>query len=136
MPFHFSHEKYMGVVVLLIVAGMLGFAVVSAIREIRVYRKALKGDELYLVSSSRLKRRLLISMLLVVETIFLIIGVFFFTVEKPYQELLFWAAPLFLIFLLIHLSVRDFRETSRDIDRIFKEARSSALTVVKKQKRA
>jgi hypothetical protein len=120
--------------VLLMIAGMGGFSVISAIREIRLYRKVLKGADLYLVSRRRLNRRLFISFILLAETTFLLVGVFFFTAEKPYQELLFWTPPLLLIILLVHLSLRDFRETSRDIDTIFKEARNSALKVVEKNR--
>lgn len=119
----------------LVAAAMAGFAVISAIREIRLYRRALKGDELYLISRRRRDRRLVISLLLITEAAFLLIGVFFFVSEKPYQELLFWTPPLLLIALLVHLSLQDFRETSRDIDRIFREASKSALEIVQKDKR-
>ncbi len=126
----------MDLIVWLVAAAMAGFAVISAIREVRLYRMALKGDELYLISQRRRNRRLVISVLLVTEAAFLLIGVFFFVSKKPYQELLFWTLPLLLIALLIHLTLQDFRETSRDIDRIFKEARKSALEIVGKDKRA
>lgn len=126
----------MNVLILLLVAAMGGFAIVSAIREIRLYRKALKGDELYLVSRRRRNRRLLISLLLLSEAILLAVGFFFFTAETPFQELLFWIFPLLMILILIRLSLQDFRETSRDIDRIFKEARISAMKSLKKNRRA
>jgi hypothetical protein len=120
--------------VLLISGAMGGFAVVSAIREIRLYRRAVKGDELYLVSRRRRNRRLLISLLLIAEAAFLLIGHFLHRSEQPYQELLFWLLPLGVAVSLVHLSLQDFRETSRDIDRIFKEARKSALKTMEKKK--
>jgi uncharacterized membrane protein YfcA len=125
----------MNALIVLLVAAMGGFAIVSAIREIRLYTKALKGDELYLVSRRRRNRRLLISLLLLSEAILLAIGFFFFTAETPFQELLFWIFPLLIILILIRLSLQDFRETSRDIDIIFKEARNSAMKSLKKNKR-
>ena len=125
----------MNALIVLLVAAMGGFAIVSAIREIRLYRKALKGDELYLVSRRRRNRRLLISLLLLSEAITLAIGFFFFTAETPFQELLFWIFPLLIILILIRLSLQDFRETSRDIDIIFKEARNSAMKSLKKNRR-
>jgi len=122
--------------VLLISAAMGGFAVVSAIREIRLYGRAVKGDELYLVSRRRRNRRLLISLLLLTESALLLIGHFSYHAENPYRGLFFWLLPLGLIIVLVHLSLQDFRETSRDIDRIFKEARNSALKTIEKKKQA
>jgi hypothetical protein len=123
----------MNALILLLAGAMGGFAVISAIREIRLYQKALKGDDLYLVTRRRRNRRLLISFLLMLEAILLTVGFFFFRGATPLQELLFWLVPLLLIGVLIHLSMQDFRETSRDIDRIFKEARDSAIKSLKKQ---
>jgi len=126
----------MAVLILVLAGAMVGFAVISAIREIQLYRMALKGDEQYLVSRRRRNRRLLISLLLVTEASFLVIGIFFFAADKPHYELLFWTPPLLLIVLLVHLSLQDLHETSRDIDRIFKEAKNSVLKVVDKNKKA
>jgi hypothetical protein len=125
----------MDALVLLIGAAMAGFAVVSAIREIRLYRRAIKGDELYLISRRRRNRRLFISLLLLVESAFLVMGHFFYRAQNANHELLYWVLPLALIILLVHLSLQDFRETSRDIDRIFKEARNTALKTIEKNKR-
>jgi hypothetical protein len=125
----------MDALVLLIGAAMAGFSLVSAIREIRLYRRAIKGDELYLISRRRRNRRLFISLLLLVESAFLVMGHFFYRAENPNHELLYWVLPLAIIILLVHLSLQDFRETSRDIDRIFKEARNIALKTIEKNKR-
>jgi hypothetical protein len=123
----------MSALILLLVGAIGGFAVISAIREIRLYRKALKRDDLYLVTRRRRNRRLLISFLLMLEAILLMVGFFFLSADTPLQELLFWLFPLLLIGILVHLSMQDFRETSRDIDRIFKEARDSAIKSLEKK---
>ena len=116
----------------LLAIAMAVFAIGSAIREVRLYRKALKGEIQFLISRSRMVRRILISLILLTESGFLIFGFFFFHPQKPGFELLFWVPPLILIFALLFLTFRDLYETSRDVDRIFREELREAA---KKNKR-
>jgi hypothetical protein len=111
----------MQIIVGLVIAGMIIFAVWSALREIRLYRNYLQGDREYLVSRRRRNRRLLIAALLIFEAAFLFTGIFLVHISDPVKALLFWAPPLLLIFWLVYLGLSDFRETSRDIDMIVRE---------------
>ncbi|MCI0413468.1 hypothetical protein L0222_11815 [bacterium] len=120
----------MEIIVGLLIAGMIIFAFWSAIREIRLYRNYLEGDREYLVSKQRRNRRVLISAVLILEAAFLFLG-FFILTFTPFQALFFWIPPLLLIVWLVHLGMKDFRETSRDIDVIFREA--SDVILKKKQ---
>jgi hypothetical protein len=105
----------------LIAVCMTAFAVVSAIREIQLYRKALRGEVRYLVSRKRLVRRMLISVILLVETGLLVFGFFFLAAKSSGVELLYWMAPLVLVFVLFSLTIRDLHDTRRDVERIFLE---------------
>lgn len=105
----------------LIAVCMTVFAVVSGVREIQLYRKALRGEVKYLVSKKRLVRRVLISVILLLETGFLVFGFFFFKPKSPGVELLYWMAPLVLVFVLFALTFRDLHDTRRDVERIFME---------------
>ena len=113
--------------VALLIAGMMIFGIISALREITVYRQALKGELQYLVSRKRLTRRLLVSFFLLLEASFLLVGFFLLSFENPLQNLIFWIPPLLLIFVIIYLGILDFRETSRDLNRIMREAASETL---------
>ena len=113
--------------VALLIAGMMIFGIFSAIREISVYRQALKGELQYLVSRKRLTRRLLVSFLLLLEASFLLLGFFLLSFENPLQNLLFWIPPLAVIFIIVYLGILDFRETNRDLNRIMREAASETL---------
>lgn len=117
-----------------IAAAMLTFAVVSGAREITVYRKALRGEVEYLVSKKRLKRRLLISAILTIESVLLFAGFFLLAPRSPEIELLYWLPALVLIFFLISLTMQDFRETRQDIDRIFREARDTARKSIERNR--
>jgi hypothetical protein len=117
-----------------IVLLMLGFALYTAYREIALYRKALQGEVRFLVSKSRLFRRLGISGLLIIESALLLIGHFLLKLT-PTQALLFWVPALILILVVIYLAMRDFRETRRDIDKIFLEAAHSAVKKAAEVKR-
>jgi hypothetical protein len=117
----------MNIAVGIIIVLMLVFASVTAFREIKLYRKALDGKIQYLISKSRLGRRLTVSGLLVVESIFFIIGFYVLNLADPLQSLLFWTPALILIFLVVYLGLRDFRETRRDIDKILLEAARTAV---------
>ena len=125
----------MDLTVILIIAGMALFAVISATREILLYRSALRGNTQFLVSKRRLQRRLFVSLVLVVEGVLLYVGFFALTLDSPFAALLFWTPPLLLICLLVYLSILDYRETSRDIDRIFLEASNTIREKIKQQKR-
>lgn len=111
----------------IIIVLMLIFASVTAFREIKLYRKALTGNVQYLISKSRLARRLTVSGLLFVESIFFIIGFYVLNFSEPLQSLLFWTPALILILLVVYLGMRDFRETRRDIDKILLEAAHTAV---------
>lgn len=106
---------------------MLVFASITAVREIKLYRKALAGKVQYLISKSRLARRLTVSGLLFVESIYFIIGFYVLDLSDPFQSLLFWTPALILILLVVYLGMRDFRETRRDIDKILLEAAHTAV---------
>src|SRR3990170_7559542 len=105
-----------------VIAAMVLFACISAIREIVLYRRAMRGELFYLVSKPRRNRRLVISSILIIEALFLFFGFFVFRHSSPGATLVFWAPPLLLIGLLLYLSVQDFRETSRDLDQIVRES--------------
>jgi hypothetical protein len=109
-------------VILLLIAGMIVFAVWSAIREIQAYRKYLKGDRQYLVSKKRRNRRVLIAGVLILEAALLSLGVFVLTFKNPSAALIYWIAPTALIIWLVYLGMRDFQETSHDLDVIVREA--------------
>jgi hypothetical protein len=109
-------------VILLLIAGMIVFAVWSAIREIQAYRKYLKGDRQYLVSKKRRNRRVLIAGVLILEAALLSLGVFVLTFKNPSAALIYWVAPTVLIIWLVYLGMRDFQETSHDLDVIVREA--------------
>jgi membrane protein required for beta-lactamase induction len=111
----------------IIIVLMLVFASITAFREIKLYRKALAGKVQYLVSKSRLARRLTVSGLLFVESIFFVIGFYVLNLSDPLQSLLFWMPALILILLVVYLGMKDFRETRRDIDKILLEAAHSAV---------
>jgi hypothetical protein len=111
----------------IIIGLMLVFASITAFREIKLYRKALSGKVQYLISKSRLARRLTVSGLLFIESIFFIIGFYVLNLSDPFQSLLFWTPALFLILLVVYLAMRDFRETRRDIDKILLEAARSSI---------
>src|SRR4030095_12779390 len=117
----------------IIVVLMLLFAFITAFREIKLYRKALTGKVQYLISKSRLARRLTVSGLLFVESIFFIIGFYVLNLSNPLQSLLFWTPALILIMLVVYLGMRDFRETRRDIDKILLEAAHTAARQKKKE---
>ena len=121
----------MKIVVGLLIAGMVIFAFWSALREIRLYRNYLEGDREYLVSRKRRNRRVLISGVLILEAVYLFLGFYIFSFPNPFQALFFWIPPLMLIVWLVYLGMKDFRETSRDIDVIFREA--SDVILKKKQ---
>jgi hypothetical protein len=119
------------IVVGLLIAGMIIFAFWSAIREIRLYRNYLEGDKEYLVSKQRRNRRVIISGVLILEAALLFFGFYILSFANPYEALFFWTPPLMLIVWLVYLGMKDFRETSRDIDVIFREA--SDVILKKKQ---
>jgi len=108
-------------IVLLLIAGMIVFAVWSAIREIQAYRKYLKGDKQYLVSKKRPNRRVLIAGVLIIEALLLSLGIFVLTFKNPSAALIYWIAPTALIIWLVYLGMRDFQETSHDLDVIVRE---------------
>lgn len=112
----------MEIVVGLLIAGMIVFAVWSASREIKLYKNYLLGDPQYLVSKQRRNRRVFIAALLILEAAFLFTGVFLLSFPDPFRSLIFWAPPLVLILCLVYLGLKDFRETSRDLDVIVREA--------------
>jgi magnesium-transporting ATPase (P-type) len=114
-----------------IISAVTLFAVLTGAREIILYRKYVSGELQYLVSKERRNRRLIISSLLVAEAVLLFLGFFVFSFHRPWQALLYWAAPLILVGFLVYLSVLDFRETTRDIDQIFQEASQTILRKVK-----
>jgi hypothetical protein len=112
----------MEIVVGFVIPGMVLFAILSASREIRVYNSYLRGNKEYLVSKKRKNRRILIAALLILEALFLFSGFFILRFPDPVRSLTFWILPLMLIILLVYLGIRDFRETSRDLDIIVREA--------------
>ena len=122
-------------VFLAIVLGLIAFAIGSAFREILMYRKATRGEVRYLVSRSRLTRRLLISLLLFAEGAVLYFGAFVLSFQQPGASLLYWSLALVLMMPVVYLALVDMRETRRDIDRIFYEAVKSALKNVENAKK-
>jgi hypothetical protein len=112
----------LNIVVALLIAGMIAFAVWSGIREIKVYRKYLSGQKEYLVSKKRRNRRVLIAIVLIAEAVLLFLGIYVLAFEKPFQMLVYWIAPTLLIVYLVYLGMQDFRETSRDLDVIVRES--------------
>lgn len=120
----------------IIIVLMLGFASVTAFREIKLYRKALTGKVQYLISKSRLARRLTVSGLLFVESIFFIIGFYLLNLSGPLQSLLFWTPALILILLVVYLGMKDFRETRRDIDKILLEVARNSVSEKKDRRKA
>ena len=121
----------MDAVVSFLIASVTLFAILTGAREILLYRKYLRGEINYLVSRERRNRRLVISLLLLTEAAFLFLGFFFLSFESPMLALAFWLPPLMLIGLVVYLSVQDIRETSRDIDRMFREASDSVMKKVR-----
>lgn len=117
----------------IIIVSMLVFASVTAFREIKLYRKALSGKVQYLISKSRLARRLTVSGLLFVESIFFVIGFYVLNLSDPLQSLLFWTPALGLILLVVYLGMKDFRQTRRDIDKILLEAAHTAVRQKKEE---
>lgn len=117
----------------IIISLMLVVAAITAFREIKLYRKALTGKVQYLISKSRLARRLTVSGLLFVESIFFIIGFYVLNLSDPVQSLLFWTPALILILLVVYLAMKDFRQTRRDIDKILLEAARSSIQKSKKE---
>ena len=111
----------MEILVGLLIAGMIVFAVWSSIREIQAYKKYLKGDKQYLVSKKRRNRRVLVAALLILEAVLLSLGIFVLHFENPVESLLYWIVPTVLIICLVVLGMRDFQETSHDLDVIVRE---------------
>jgi hypothetical protein len=108
-------------IVALLIAGMILFAVFSAAREIKAYRKYLGGEKEYLVSKKRRNRRILIAAVLIAEAILLFLGIFALEFQTPMQMLIYWIVPTLLILWLVYLGMQDFRETSHDLDVIVRE---------------
>ena len=106
---------------------LVAFSLVSAVREFRLYRRAVRGDVQYLVSRSRRNRRMMVSAILLIEALLLFLGTFVLTFRSPHMALLYWIPALVLMMIVTALAFRDLRETRRDIDRIFHEAARSAL---------
>jgi hypothetical protein len=115
--------------------GLVVFSITSITREIRLYRRAVKGETHYLVSRSRLRRRSVISALLLVEAGLLYFGNFHLKPEPAYRALLYWFSAMAVMIVVILLAFKDLKETRRDVDRIFKEAVLSAMKNVREAKR-
>jgi len=115
----------------LVILAVVGFSIFSAIRETVVYRKARRGEPLLLVSRIRLRRRLIISSLLLIISSFLFVGFFLVSSTKPLPNLAVWIPPLILIFVVVYLGIQDFRETSKDLDRILRDASDIARKKIK-----
>src|ERR687885_47269 len=109
-----------------LIVAIIAFSVYSALREISVYNKARKGERLFLVSRKRLQRRLIISGVLLIVAFFLLLGFFVVAPKTPGQTLVVWIPPLLLILIVVYLSIQDFRETSRDLDRILRDSTDAA----------
>jgi hypothetical protein len=124
----------MNLLVVPVIAGMVVFALASAFRETVQYNRALRGDLQYLISKQRRNRRLLISFLLLLEAVFLFLGFFVIKAGGNPFVLLFWLAPMFVVGVVVHLSFQDWKETRRDVDRIFKDAYSTALKRIENSK--
>ncbi len=120
----------------IIITLMFAFAIITAAREVVLYRKALKGEVQFLISKSRLSRRLVVSGLLTLESVFFTIGFFILDLTNPIQSLLFWTPALLLILLVVYLAMRDFRATRRDIDKILLEAARSAIQKTQTEKKS
>ena len=114
-----------------VILAIISFSCFSAIREISVYRKARRGEPLLLVSRIRLRRRLVISALLLVVSGFLFAGFFLLSSASPLANLAIWIPPLVLIFVVVYLGIQDFRETSKDLDRILRDASDIARNKIK-----
>jgi|GEM_PF-3456910 len=106
----------------LLITGMVVFAVWSAVREIQTYRKYLGGDKQYLVSKKRRNRRVFVSIVLIVESVLLFVGIYVVEFNNPSQALIYWIVPTGLIFAIVYLGMKDFQETSRDLDILVREA--------------
>jgi uncharacterized membrane protein YbhN (UPF0104 family) len=119
-----------------LILAIVSFSVFSGLREISVYRKARRGEPLLLVSKKRLRRRLVISSILLIVSLFLVLGFFVLSSEVPLLNLLIWIPPLILILLVVYLSIQDFRETSRDLDRILRDASEIARQKIKETTQA
>ena len=119
----------------ILICGLVVFSVGSAVREIRLYRRAERGEIQYLVSRQRRNRRLIVSLLLLIEAGLLHLGSFVLAFRSPHIALLYWIPALLLMMVVIALGFRDLRETRRDIDRIFHEAARSALKSVDQAKK-
>jgi len=117
----------MELIVGLVIAAITGFAIISAAREIVLYRRAVQGEVYYLVSKQRRNRRLRISAVLLIEAVFLFLGFFVLDFSSPGMTLLFWLPPLLLIGVVVNLTVQDFRETSHDLDQIVRESLETIL---------
>src|SRR5207249_5360305 len=104
-----------------VIFAIVSFSLFSGIREISVYRKARRGEPLLLVSRIRLRRRLIISALLLVISCFLFAGFFILSSTTPLSNLAIWIPPLILILVVVYLGIQDFRVTSKDLDRILRD---------------
>src|SRR5262249_42189001 len=123
------------ILVAFVIAAMVTFALFSAYREISLYRQSQREDSNYFVSRKRRNRRILISAVLLLESTFLFFGFFIIEFKQPHLALLYWLPALLLIVALVLLSLQDYRETSRDLDKIFEEASKSFLDHMKKKER-
>jgi uncharacterized membrane protein len=126
----------MHVFAVLLILGIVGFSLFSGLREISVYRRARRGEPLLLVSRARLRRRIFISALLLIVSVFLFAGFFLVSSRQPFVNLAIWIPPLLLIGVVIYLSIQDFRETSKDLDRILRDASETASKKIKETARA
>lgn len=120
---------FAGILILAIIA----FSVYSGLREISVYNRARKGQRLFLVSRKRLQRRLIISAMLLIVSFFLLLGFFVATPITPGETLAIWIPPLLLVLIVVYLSIQDFRETSKDLDRILRDATDAAREKIKER---
>lgn len=120
----------------MLVGGLVAFSLGSAAKEIRLYRRAVRGEIQYLVSRARRNRRLLIAAFLLVEALLLFFGTFVLSLKNPGWTLLYWTPGLLLMIVVMLLAFQDFRETRRDMDRIFREAVQSAIKNVEKAKKS
>ena len=114
-----------------VIFAIVSFSLFSGFREISVYRKARRGEPLLLVSRIRLRRRLMISGLLLIISCFLFVGFFLLSSAAPLLNLVIWIPPLILISLVVYLGIQDFRETSKDLDRILRDSTDIARKKIK-----
>jgi len=114
-----------------VIFAIVSFSLFSGFREISVYRKARRGEPLLLVSRIRLRRRLMISGLLLIISCFLFVGFFLLSSAAPLLNLAIWIPPLILISLVVYLGIQDFRETSKDLDRILRDSTDIARKKIK-----